>query len=359
MHFGLTPEQGMLQETVRGFIAGECPPPRLREIFDSGAGHDPALWKGLAEMGIAGLTVPESLGGAGLGLLELALVAEELGAGALPGPSFGHALACLAIQLAGSEAQRSRWLPGLASGERVATVAFAEHGDAWDPEEWNLDADGAAVTGAKRHVPHAVVADLFVLGLRGGRFAIAERGAPGIRVQDERGADRTRPIAELSFERTSVEVLAGAPDVAARVRDAALVLLAADAFGAAWRLTQVSVEYAKTRQQFGSPIAQFQAVKHQLADMATQVEPARGLFWYAAHAWDHLPEEAPRAAAIAKAHITARASEVARAAVELHGGLGFTWECDVQLWFKRIMFDRVWCGDPQHHHARIAALGDW
>jgi alkylation response protein AidB-like acyl-CoA dehydrogenase len=359
MHFGLTPEQGLLQETVRGFVTGECPPPRLREIFDAGSGHDPALWKGLAEIGLAGLTVPEPLGGAGLGLLELALATEELGAGALPGPSFGHALACLAIQLAGSEAQQSRFLPGLASGERIATVAFAEPRDVWDPESWSLAADGKTIRGAKRHVPHAAIADLFVLGLRGGRFAIAERGAPGMRVEDERGADRTRPVAEVAFDRTPVEELAGAPDAAARVRDAALVMLAADAFGAAGRLVSLTVDFAKTRQQFGSPIAQFQAVKHQLADMATQLEPTRGLFWYAAHAWDSLPEAAPRAAAIAKAHITARASEVARAAVELHGGLGFTWECDVQLWFKRIMFDRAWAGTPQHHHARIAALGDW
>ncbi len=121
----------------------------------------------------------------------------------------------------------------------------------------------------------------------------------------------------------------------------------------------MTADYTKTRQQFGTPIAQFQAVKHQLADMATQTEPTRGLFWYAAHAWDQIPAEAPRAAAIAKAHITARASDVARAAVELHGGLGFTWECDVQLWFKRAMFDRTWAGTPEHHHARIAALGDW
>jgi alkylation response protein AidB-like acyl-CoA dehydrogenase len=121
----------------------------------------------------------------------------------------------------------------------------------------------------------------------------------------------------------------------------------------------MTTEYAKTRHQFGTAIAQFQAVKHQLADMATQVEPACGLFWYAAHAWDRMPDEAPRAAAIAKAHVTARASEVARAAVELHGGLGFTWECDVQLWFKRVMFDRTWAGNPGHHRARIAALGDW
>jgi alkylation response protein AidB-like acyl-CoA dehydrogenase len=359
MHFGLTQEQLLLQETVRGFVAGECPAPRLREIFDGGAGHDPALWKGLAEMGVAGLTVPEPLGGAGLGLLELALVMEELGAGALPGPSFGHALACLAIQLTGSDAQQRRWLPDLASGERIATIAFAERGDVWDPESWSVAVGGGTVDGAKRHVPHAEIADLIVLGLRGGRFALVERGAPGLRVEDERGADRTRPIAALSFERTPVEVLTGAADTATRVRDAGLVMLAADAFGAAWNLTRLTVDYAKTRQQFGTPIAQFQAVKHQLADMATQVEPTRGLFWYAAHAWDQLPEQAPRAAAIAKAHITARASEVARAAVELHGGIGFTWECDVQLWFKRVMFDRAWAGTPEHHHERIAALGDW
>src|SRR5882672_1530425 len=138
MHFGLTEEQSLLQETVRGFVAGECPAPRLRELFDAGAGHDPALWKGLAEIGIAGLTVPEPLGGADLGLLELALVMEELGAGALPAPSFGHALACLAIQLAGSEAHRERWLPDLASGARIATIAFAEPNAAWDPERWSL-----------------------------------------------------------------------------------------------------------------------------------------------------------------------------------------------------------------------------
>jgi alkylation response protein AidB-like acyl-CoA dehydrogenase len=358
MHFGLTEEQALLQETVRGFVAGECPPPRLREIFDAGAGHDPALWKGLAEIGIAGLTVPESLGGAGLGLLELALVMEELGAGALPSPSFGHALACLAIQLAGSEAQQQRWLPALASGERVATVAFAEPESVWNPEDWSLAA-AEKLTGAKRHVPHPEIADLVVVGVRGG--TLRRRRARRAGAAHHRRARRRShaPIAELSFDGTPAELLAGGADAAARVRDAALVMLAADAFGAAWHLTRITSDYAKTRQQFGTPIAQFQAVKHQLADMATQIEPTRGLYWYAAHAWDQRTDEAPRAAAIAKAHITARASDVARAAVELHGGLGFTWECDVQLWFKRAMFDRAWAGTPDHHHARIADLGGW
>jgi len=124
-------------------------------------------------------------------------------------------------------------------------------------------------------------------------------------------------------------------------------------------LVRMTTDYAKARQQFGQPIAQFQSVKHQIADMATSIEPARGLFWYAAHAWDHLQDEAPRSAAIAKHHLTDRATEIARDAVELHGGLGFTWECDVQIWMKRAMFDRAFLGTPEAHRARCAALGGW
>jgi alkylation response protein AidB-like acyl-CoA dehydrogenase len=144
------------------------------------------------------------------------------------------------------------------------------------------------------------------------------------------------------------------------LRDAALVLLAADAFGAAHRLIRMTVDYCKTRQQFGQPIAQFQALKHQLANMAVEVDPTRGLWWYAAHAFDHeSPERAARAAALAKSHVTDRAMQAARDAVECHGGIGFTWECDVQLWFKRILFDRQWLGTPEQHRERIAQLNGW
>jgi len=360
MHFGLTEEQQLLQETVRGFVEGECPPTRLRELFDEGKGHDPALWKGVSEMGLAGLMVPEELGGAGLDLLELALVMEEVGGGALPGPIFSHALACLAIQLGGDDAQRRRWLPALASGDRIATLALCEEGDVWDPEGYGVSLEGGGLRGTKRHVPHAAIADLLVVATAGGGFAVLERDASGVTIEDETGIDHSRPIAKLSLDAAPAEALSNANlAVVSRVRDAALVLLAADAFGAAWNLTRQTVEYAKSRQQFGSPIAQFQSVKHQLADMATTIEPARGLFWYAAHAWDREEPGAARDCAIAKAHITDEACNIARAAVELHGGLGFTWECDVQLWFKRAMFDRTFCGTPAHHRARIGALGDW
>jgi len=358
MHFGLTEEQKLLQETVRSFVATECPAPRVRELFESGTGFDPALWKGLSEMGISGLVVPEVYGGAGLELLELALVAEQLGAGVLAAPLLGHSLASLALVLAGSPAQKERWLPALASGTTHGSVALAEEGDVWEPDGWSLRVDGGRLRGVKRHVPGGADAELLVVGTAGGGLALVQRGA-GVRVEPEPGLDRTRPLATLHFEGASCEPLPEGAAASGRLRDAGLAVLAADAFGAAWRLVQMTVEYAKSRQQFGQPIAQFQAVKHQLADMATSIEPARGLFWYAAHAWDHLPDEAPRAAAVAKHHLTERAAEIARAAVELHGGLGFTWECDVHIWMKRVLFDRAFLGAPAHHRARSAALGGW
>lgn len=359
MHFGLSEEQQLLQETLRGFVEGECPPARLRELFDAGEGHDAALWKGLGEMGICGVCVPERYGGAGLGVLELALCCEELGGGALPGPLLGHALACLAIATGGSDAQRDRWLPGLASGEVVGSVALGEAGERWEPGEWSLVLEGGRLSGSKPQVLFAEVADLLVVGTAGGGLAVVERGAVGLGVEPVAVADRTRPLGRLLLNSTPAEVLSRGEAVAPSLRDAGLAALAADAFGAAWALTRMTVEYAKTRQQFGRSIAEFQAVKHQLADMATAIEPSRGLYWYAAYACDHLPDEAARQAAIAKAHISDRAVEIARAAVELHGGLGFSWECDVQIWFKRVMFDRAYLGTPDHHRTRSASLGGW
>ena len=173
-----------------------------------------------------------------------------------------------------------------------------------------------------------------------------------MRVAAEPTLDRGRPLATLDFDGAPGEILPGAD--AERLVDAASVLLAADAFGAAHQLVRTTAAYVSTRQQFGQPLAQFQAVKHQLANMALEVDPTRGLWWYAAHAFDHAPSEAPRAAALAKAHITERAQQVARDAVEAHGGIGFTWECDVQIWFKRVMFDRLWLGAPELHRERFA-----
>jgi alkylation response protein AidB-like acyl-CoA dehydrogenase len=312
----------------------------------------------MVELGLGGLALPEAYGGAGLELADLALAAEVLGHAGAPGPFFGHALAGLAIALAGSREQRDAWLPRLASGEVLATVALGEPGALWQPEEWTLE-PGQRLSGTKTNVPHAALADLLVVGLAGGALALVERGAQGIAIAPIPAVDRARRVDAVVFQGTPCERLPEGEQAAARVRDAGLVLLAADAFGAGSRLVELSVEYAKTREQFGVTIGHFQALKHQLANMALEIEPARALVWYAAHAFDRLPEEAPRSAALAKAHVAERAMQVARDAVECHGGIGFTWECDVQLWFKRCMFDRAFLGLPSVHRERAARLAGW
>ena len=357
MDFDLSEEQELLQDTVRQFAANECPPTRVRALFDGDEGHDRELWKGLCELGLGAVTVPDEFGGAGLELLDQALVAEALGAAALPGPFLGHSLAGLAILHGGSDVQKKTWLPKLASGELLGTVALAE-GDGWQPNEWSLAA-GPTLSGVKSSVPYATLADLCVVGTAGGGLAVVERGAPGLSAQSLAGVDRTRRLGELKLENTPCAPLPNGVAAAARVRDAGLVLLAADAFGGANHLLEASVEYAKTRQQFGVTIGSFQGLKHQLANMAVEIEPARGLYWYAAHAFDRVPDESERTAALAKAHLTQVYMQTARDAVEAHGGIGFTWECDVQIYFKRAMFDRGFLGSPAVHRERAAALAGW
>jgi len=352
MNFLLSPEQLEFQTTVQRFLDDLCPATRLHELFDRGE-HDPALWHAMCELGLAGIALPEAHGGAGMEMIDLALVAETLGSRAAPGPFLGHALAGLAIAWGGSDAQKARWLPALASGEKLASVALAEEGG-WQPEQWGLSGKGGTLSGCKRHVPFAADADLLVVGLADGGLALVERGAEGLSVEVENGVDRTRAMATVGFSATPAERLEGAcREVVERLRDAALVLLAADAFGGAARCVEMAVDYAKIREQFGQPIGRFQAVKHQLANMAVEIEPARGLYWYAAHAFDHVPADAARYAALAKAHLADRFLQVARDTVEVHGGIGYTWECDVQIYLKRAMFDFAWMGNPQEQRRRI------
>lgn len=359
MDFDLTDEQRLLQETVAQFMENECSPARLRELFDDEVGFDLALWKGLAELGLAGIHLPGEYGGSELEILDLAVVAETLGSLAAPVPYLSHTLASLAISLAGSADQKSRWLPDLASGEMLATVALAEEGGRWMPDDWTLES-GDTITGTKEIVEFGEHADLYVVGLAGGRFGVVERNATGVEVQRVESADRTRRIARVSFEETPIELLEeGGAAAAERVRDVGLVLIAADAFGGSAKLVDLSVEYAKNREQFGVTIGHFQALKHQLANMAVEIEPTRALYWYAAHALDHVPADGARSAAIAKSHITERFQQVARDATEAHGGIGYTWEGDTQILFKRAMFDRVFMGTPRVHQDRAADLAGW
>ena len=358
MNFDLTEEQQMLQETVGQLLANECPVTHLREVFDGETGFDQTLWKGMAELGIVGLNVPEAFGGAGLETLDLAVVAETMGYHGAPGPFLGHALAIEAIVAGGSEAQKEKWLPALASGDRIGAVAVADPSGRWANEDWSIAA-GDTLSGRKCFMTGGEAADLIVVGLAEGRLGVVEAPAAGLSLEAIDGADRTRRLVDLVLEETPCELLNADDHAARRVRDVGCVLLAADAFGGSMRLLEMSVEYAKTREQFGVKIGHFQALKHQLSSMALDVEPGRGLYWYAAYAQDHVRDEAERVAAIAKAHMTDRYMEVARNAVEAHGGLGFTWECDVQIWFKRAMFDRAFLGHPAEHRKRQAELAGW
>lgn len=359
MDFDLSDEQRMLQQTVDQFMKDSCPPARLRELFDHETGFDPKLWQGLSELGVAGIHLPAEYGGSELSVLDLAVVAETLGNHAAPVPFFSHALAGLAIALAGSAEQKKKWLPALASGEKIGTIAFAEAGGGWLSDDWKLAASGA-LTGEKERVEAAEQADLFVVGLAGGKLGVVERSARGLEIQRIESADRTRRLGRVSFAGAPVELLAASsPEAARRVCDVGLVLLAADAFGGSDRLVATSVAYAKNRQQFGVTIGSFQALKHQLAEMAIEIEPSRALYWYAAHAQDNVPVEASRIASVAKSHLCDRYSQVARDATEVHGGIGFTWEGDTQIWFKRAMFDRVMLGTPRQHRDRAAKLAGW
>ncbi len=359
MDFGLSEEQEMLQETIRGFAQNECPTTRLRELFDAGEGHDPSLWAALAEMGVAGLIVPEDQGGAGMELLDLALVAEVLGEFAVPSPFVGHSLAVRGIRLRGGAAQHESLLPSLADGSQIATVALQESDTAWAPRDWTAKLDGDRVSGVKTIVTHASLADRMLVGVQGGELVWVDAKGEGVDIMPVEGIDRTRPIATVRFDAAPAEKLEGGSGSADELASAAAVLLAADAFGAASKLIDLDVAYALEREQFGQPIAQFQAIKHTIARLGTDIEPTRALWWFAAHALDHLPDEAARAASVAKAHITDRAMNAARESVELHGGYGFTWECEVQMWFKRIMLDRSLMGTPDQHRERTAELGGY
>ena len=359
MNFDLSDEQRLLQQTVDDYLKTESPLSRLREFYDSDQSIDPVIWKGLGELGILGVQLPEAYGGAGLELLDLACVAERIGYAAAPGPFLAHTIAALALSLAGSDEQKEKWLPQLATGERVATLAFAEPGALWQPEQWKLSPRDGRISGQKENVLAADSADVILVGLDQGELALVEASSDGVHFDPSSGLDRTQKTAWVTFDDAICDLLPGGSGVSGRVRDAALVLLAADAYGGGQRCLELAVDYAGTREQFGRKIGQFQALKHQLANLALDIEPCRALAWYSAYAWDHIPEESARAAAHAKSHVTDRFTRVARGTVEAHGGIGYTWECEVHFWLKRAIFDRTFLGTPRVHRLRAADLAGW
>ncbi|NIJ36736.1 alkylation response protein AidB-like acyl-CoA dehydrogenase [Sphingopyxis panaciterrae] len=330
MHFHLTEEQAAIQDAVRGTLADTWPIERLHAFADGDADFDRDSWQALMTLGLGGILLPDS----GMGLLEAALVCEVAGEAAAAGPLIGQ---LLAVAAASASDKAGSHVDALVNGERVATV----------------------VHGGSAFVPCARAADLFLIVDRDAGVRLVPAGE-GVTIEAVKASDRSRPVSKVEIADGAGDTLFAADDpMTARLADAALVLVAADALGGAQKVAAMSVAYAKEREQFGQPIGRFQALKHQLAHMALDVEPARALVWYAAYAWDVALPDTPRAAAMAKAHLCDIYVRTARAAVAAHGGIGYTWEYGLHYWFRRAMFDRAWLGSPAEHRARAATLAGW
>ncbi len=362
MNFGLSEDQVLLKSTIKRFLDEQCPTTRVRAIMESDSGHDSSLWQGLIDLGVPGLTIPAAYGGSGLDLLDLALAAEELGYAATPGPFLGSAMATVALHDGGDASQREHWLPRIASGTALATIAFGEADSEWNPAHYTTKVADGKLTGTKPFVPYAGVADVMVVAAVDGKgpgLWLVERGAPGIGITPLKVVDMTRRVETVRFTATPATKLGGDAAALQRAIDAGCILIAADAYGGSRRCLDMTAQYAMQREQFGQVIGAFQAVKHQIANIAAELEPSLSLYWYAAHAFDRIRDDSERHAALAKAHLTDLYDRVTRDTTELHGGIGFTWEFDLHLWFRRAIFDRSFLGEASVHRARGAALAGW
>jgi len=356
MNFRLDEDQQQLQNGIGRILGTDRVQPRLRAVMNGKASWDEETWRELIDFGLTALIVPEEYEGMGLSLIELAICSEELGRSAAAVPFLGHSLATIAIIEGGSDEQKARLLPKLASGEVIATVAISDGNDMWDPKDWAMAPSGSTISGRKRNVPHGEIAELIVVALAGGKLGIVEKAKGGVSAETFEVVDLTRPICTLVFDNAEVEVLEKGPEAATRMWDAAHALMAADAFGGCWRLLDMTNEYVKVREAFGAKLAEFQGVKHQMANLVHEVEPTRGLYWYAAYCYAKVPESASHAVSLAKAQTAEVYLETTRLCTELHGGIGFTWEYDSHIWLKRSMFNLVWGGRPQRLFLRAADL---
>src|SRR4051794_6440445 len=330
MDFGLTDDQRDIQRTARELLGSRATPDRVREHAEAGTTDD-ALWRELAGLDWPGIAVAEEHGGQGLGAIELSILAEELGRALAPVPFLPTALAATLIEHAGSGDQQARWLPGLASGELTGAL-------------------GAARDGAADLVVGGADADVLVLVEDGGgRIAAAGE----VEVAPVASIDPTRPAARVTFGGGAGEALSG--DVVAAT-DTALVAVAAELVGVCDRALAMTVEYVKDRKQFGTPVGGYQAVSHRCAEMLLATEQARVAVSYASWTVGSDPGRAPEAAAMAKAAASDAGREVTAAAIQLHGGIGFTWEADVHWLFKRAQVDAALLGGARSQRARLARI---
>jgi alkylation response protein AidB-like acyl-CoA dehydrogenase len=355
MNFGLNENQAILRDSAREFFAGECPPATVRRVMETETAHDAALWSQLAAQGYTGITFDEDHGGVGLGVVELVLLMEEAGRALLPGPLFSTvALAGAVIDACGSPEQKRELLPPICRGEACATLALVESGASWDPAAVRMTATNARLSGDKLFVPDAAAATVILVVARDGVY-VAKTDSPGVNIQQMSGMDLTRKLYAVTFTDVTAEKLAH-PAGLARGLHIAATALAAELVGGMQRTLDLTVDYAKTRKQFGKPIGQFQAVQHQCADMYLETESARSAVYYAAWALQERAPDAAIAAAVAKIYASDTSRTVGNRGIQVHGGMGFTWENDLHLYYRRAKATETMLGDATFHREQLARL---
>jgi alkylation response protein AidB-like acyl-CoA dehydrogenase len=365
--FAFSTDQQLLKNSARAFLDEHCKAAFVRTMFDDPRGESEGLWKEMARLGWLGLALPEDVGGTGLGMVETAILLEEMGRAAYPGPYLPTALAAHAILTAGSAAQKSRWLPLIANGNARGTVAFMERDLDWDPGATATRAEraggGFTLTGVKHFVPWPHVADVMLVPARSAEgvslFLVEPASARGLTISMTTGMDLASRLGAVTLDGVPVpgDAMLGVPGRAAPLLEGLLrrgaVGAAAEMLGAARRCLDMSVDYAKVREQFGQPIGSFQAIRHKCADMLLEVENAHSATYYSAWALDAGAEDADVAASIAKAYVGDAARKVCGEAIQVHGGIGFTWEFDLHLYFKRAKALEAMYGDADHHRELI------
>jgi alkylation response protein AidB-like acyl-CoA dehydrogenase len=362
VNFDLTDEQQMLQAAAREFLAARLKSERIRALAESDDAFDEDLWGEMSQLNWPGLMISEKYGGQELGTIELAVLMEQLGYALTPGPILSSILAGIALETAATDEQKERYLAPLATGEQRGTLALWDAGAGWAPTDITLEPEAAnggyVLRGEKLFVLDAAKADFFIVGATGDRRFIVERDADGLSLVPTETIDATRKQYAVKLDGVKVgEDAAFGDDGAmgpARVR--AYTAIAAELTGIAQRAMEMAVEYAKERKQFGRPIGSYQAVSHRCAQMLLETEAARSAVYYAAWAADNEPETAPLAASMAKAYASDAGTRVTGASLQVHGGIGFTWEHDLHLFLKRASADAVMFGDARWHREQVAQM---
>jgi alkylation response protein AidB-like acyl-CoA dehydrogenase len=366
VNFGFSEEQEELRTAVRRFLDDKSPSTEVRRLMETTEGYDPAVWSQMAnQLGLQALTIPEEYGGAGFGYVELVVVLEEMGRRLLCAPYFSTvALAANALLTSGDKVAKGDYLPGIASGETIATLAFTEETGRWELDSVTLAAtcsgDEWTLDGTKSYVLDGHTANLILVAARTeaglSLFAIAG-DAEGLERTALATMDQTRKQAKLGFSAVKARLVGedgGAGPGLSKTLDLAAVALAAEQVGGAQCVLDMSVDYAKNRIQFGRPIGSFQAIKHKCADMLLEVESAKSAAYYAGWAAAEDNDELPVTACLAKAYCSEAYFHAAAENIQIHGGIGFTWEHDAHLYFKRAKSSELIFGDPSYHREMLA-----